>query len=248
MSNTLWALATAGFAPQHVHAFDTTLVPASHRPTQEMMEGDPFTMCFANVASEAMRRPHQFKDQVSRATLPKIPCPLSCSPTLLVVDTGAERRAVEFFQGEIERRLTSWMTYRTQNAEQYIWLTLCGNHCNNLRRRSEYDTRRFLGRWQSTLLGQTAGVFLGSPRRVWEIHYGATRSRQVLRDLLDSFCNNGEYSDGFLSVVKKRKSRSQFAIFIMVPRNLHLKLNFEIDFCSSRRSCRSKPSILWAIA
>ena len=104
MSNTLWALATAGFAPRHVHAFDTTLVPASHRPTPETMEGDPFTMCFANVASEAMRRPHQFKDQVSRATSPKIPCPLSCRPTLLVVDAGAERRAMELFQGEIERR------------------------------------------------------------------------------------------------------------------------------------------------
>ena len=63
MSNTVWALATAGFAPEHIHAFDNTLVPASQRPTKEMITADPFTECFAAVASETMRRPHDFKDQ-----------------------------------------------------------------------------------------------------------------------------------------------------------------------------------------
>ena len=63
MSNTIWALATAGFAPEHTRAFDTTLVPASMRPTKEMILNDPITECFAVVASEAMRRPFDFKDQ-----------------------------------------------------------------------------------------------------------------------------------------------------------------------------------------
>lgn len=63
MSNTVWALATAGFAPEHIRAFDTTLVPSSQRPTKEMIMEDPITECFAAVACEAMRRPHEFKDQ-----------------------------------------------------------------------------------------------------------------------------------------------------------------------------------------
>lgn len=65
MSNTIWALATAGFAPLHVHAFDTSLVPAARRRTREGADAgaDPVTECFAAVASEAMRRPHEFKDQ-----------------------------------------------------------------------------------------------------------------------------------------------------------------------------------------
>lgn len=63
MSNTIWALATAGFAPEHTRAFDTTLVPASMRPTKEMILNDPITECFAVVANEAMRRPFDFKDQ-----------------------------------------------------------------------------------------------------------------------------------------------------------------------------------------
>eukprot|EP00578_Thalassiosira_sp_NH16_P000781 CAMPEP_0181141396 /NCGR_PEP_ID=MMETSP1071-20121207/35800_1 /TAXON_ID=35127 /ORGANISM="Thalassiosira sp., Strain NH16" /LENGTH=1329 /DNA_ID=CAMNT_0023228381 /DNA_START=239 /DNA_END=4228 /DNA_ORIENTATION=- len=63
MSNTLWALATAGFGPEHWGAFDTTLVPASKRPTKQMISNDPITECFAAVASETMRRPYDFKDQ-----------------------------------------------------------------------------------------------------------------------------------------------------------------------------------------
>lgn len=63
MSNTVWALATAGFGPRHVHAFDTSLVPTSQRPTRAMIGEDPLTECFAAVASETMRRPHEFKDQ-----------------------------------------------------------------------------------------------------------------------------------------------------------------------------------------
>ena len=63
LSNTVWALATAGFAPKHIRAFDTTLVPASQRPTTKMVMSDPITECYAAVASEAMRRPQDFKDQ-----------------------------------------------------------------------------------------------------------------------------------------------------------------------------------------
>mmetsp|Transcript_34360 Transcript_34360/g.72315 ORF Transcript_34360/g.72315 Transcript_34360/m.72315 type:complete len:523 (-) Transcript_34360:211-1779(-) len=63
MSNTVWALATAGFAPKYIHAFDTSLVPAQQRPTKDAIMKDPITECFAAVASEVMRRPHEFKDQ-----------------------------------------------------------------------------------------------------------------------------------------------------------------------------------------
>jgi hypothetical protein len=63
MSNTVWALATAGFAPAFIRAFDTTLVPTSQRPTKEEVKEDPISECFAAVASEAMRRPNEFKDQ-----------------------------------------------------------------------------------------------------------------------------------------------------------------------------------------
>ena len=63
MSNTVWALATAAFAPEYIRAFDTSLVPASQRPTTKMVMSDPITECFAAVASEAMRRPQDFKDQ-----------------------------------------------------------------------------------------------------------------------------------------------------------------------------------------
>ena len=59
----MWALATAGFAPEHIRAFDSTLVPTSHRPTKDMISQDPITECFAAVAGEAMRRPYDFKDQ-----------------------------------------------------------------------------------------------------------------------------------------------------------------------------------------
>lgn len=63
MSNTVWALATAGFFPTLTRAFDTTLVPSSQRPSQDEIFRDPITECFSAVASETMRRPHDFKDQ-----------------------------------------------------------------------------------------------------------------------------------------------------------------------------------------
>lgn len=63
MSNSVWALATAGIVPKYIHAFDTTLVPTSKRPTRAMIQSDPITECFGAVASEIMRRPHEFKDQ-----------------------------------------------------------------------------------------------------------------------------------------------------------------------------------------
>jgi hypothetical protein len=56
-------LATAGFTPKYIHAFDTTLVPATQRPSLNDIKKDPITECFAAVAGEAMRRPLDFKDQ-----------------------------------------------------------------------------------------------------------------------------------------------------------------------------------------
>ncbi len=59
----VWALAAAGFAPEHIRAFDTTLVPSSQQPTKDMIAQDPITVCFATVAGKAMRRLHDFTDQ-----------------------------------------------------------------------------------------------------------------------------------------------------------------------------------------
>jgi hypothetical protein len=49
--------------PKYKSAFDTTLLPASQRPTFDDMRDDPITECFATAAAEIMRRPHQFKEQ-----------------------------------------------------------------------------------------------------------------------------------------------------------------------------------------
>ena len=61
MSNTVWALATAGALPKYVSAFDTTLVPAKNRISLTEIGDDPITECFAAAASELIRRPHDFK-------------------------------------------------------------------------------------------------------------------------------------------------------------------------------------------
>lgn len=59
----MWSLATAGFAPEHKHVFDTTLVPENLRPSMSDIKNDPITECYASVAGELMRRTHEFKDQ-----------------------------------------------------------------------------------------------------------------------------------------------------------------------------------------
>jgi len=63
MSNTVWALATAGAVPKYLSAFDTTLVPANKRVTMSEIVDDPITECFAAVSTELIRRPMEFKDQ-----------------------------------------------------------------------------------------------------------------------------------------------------------------------------------------
>lgn len=61
LSNSVWALATAGVEVMYPDAFDTTLVPRNLRPAD--WRDDPVTICFEVAASELMRRPHQFKSQ-----------------------------------------------------------------------------------------------------------------------------------------------------------------------------------------
>lgn len=60
LSNSLWAMATAGInLGKDKDAFDTSLVPEAIRPRVQ----DPVTRCFAIAADELMRRPHEFKSQ-----------------------------------------------------------------------------------------------------------------------------------------------------------------------------------------
>lgn len=61
LSNSVWALATAGVEARYRDAFDTTLVPRNLRPSD--WSDDPVTICFEAAANELMRRPHQFKSQ-----------------------------------------------------------------------------------------------------------------------------------------------------------------------------------------
>ena len=61
LSNSVWALATAGVEAMYPDAFDTTMVPRNLRPSD--WRDDPVTICFEATASEVMRRPHQFKSQ-----------------------------------------------------------------------------------------------------------------------------------------------------------------------------------------
>jgi len=63
MSNSIWAMATAGFKPLYTRAFDTTLVPRNMRPTKKQLAEDTFAETYAAVALETIRRPHEFKDQ-----------------------------------------------------------------------------------------------------------------------------------------------------------------------------------------
>jgi len=69
LSNTVWALSTAGFFPEHLNAFDTTLVHNSIRPSASQIKGKTVTECFAAVTTELIRRPEEFKLQEIKDTL-----------------------------------------------------------------------------------------------------------------------------------------------------------------------------------
>jgi RAP domain len=60
LSNTIWAFATAEMEIDDKDIFDTSLVPASHRPSKP---NDPITVCFGVAACELMKRPYHFKPQ-----------------------------------------------------------------------------------------------------------------------------------------------------------------------------------------
>ena len=64
LSNSVWALATAGMIPKYTKVFDTTLYPSKTlRDNYSYISSDPLTQCFAAVGMEAIRRPHAFKEQ-----------------------------------------------------------------------------------------------------------------------------------------------------------------------------------------
>ena len=63
LSNTVWALATAGAVPQYLQAFDSTTVKNSNRISKQEIMSDPITTCFAVATTELIRRPYQFKEQ-----------------------------------------------------------------------------------------------------------------------------------------------------------------------------------------
>ena len=60
-SNTAWALATAGVAPKHMHAFDDSVLSSEARPTMKEAMSDPVTYIFGTSAIELSQRPDEFK-------------------------------------------------------------------------------------------------------------------------------------------------------------------------------------------
>jgi hypothetical protein len=63
ISNTLWALSTAGVAPKHITVFDE-LLSSKVRPSMEEAMRDPVTAIFGAGAAEFFRRPNEFKVSV----------------------------------------------------------------------------------------------------------------------------------------------------------------------------------------
>lgn len=61
ISNTLWALSTAGVTPKYLSVFDDVLLPDSVRPSMEEAMRDPVTAMFGAGAAEFSRRPDDFK-------------------------------------------------------------------------------------------------------------------------------------------------------------------------------------------
>lgn len=60
LSNSLWALATAGVIPAYLDYFDTTF---NDNNDLSSLKDDPVTMCFGAVAKELIKRPFEFKEQ-----------------------------------------------------------------------------------------------------------------------------------------------------------------------------------------
>ena len=67
LSNSLWALATAGMIPKYLYAFDVTIAPLKGineaGGTRRDTSDDPITMCFGAAANELITRPREFKEQ-----------------------------------------------------------------------------------------------------------------------------------------------------------------------------------------
>jgi hypothetical protein len=60
LSNSVWALATAGVIPAYLDFFDTTF---NENNDLSSLKDDPVTMCFGAVAKELIKRPFEFKEQ-----------------------------------------------------------------------------------------------------------------------------------------------------------------------------------------
>lgn len=61
LSNSVWALATAGIIPTNLDCFDTTF--NDNISKKLLINDDPVTMCFGAVADELIKRPSEFKEQ-----------------------------------------------------------------------------------------------------------------------------------------------------------------------------------------
>ena len=82
LSNTVWAIATAGAVPKYLQAFDSTTVKSSNRVSKQEIISDPITTCFAVATTELMRRPYEFKEQEIKDilwSLSKVKCWFSLS-------------------------------------------------------------------------------------------------------------------------------------------------------------------------
>jgi hypothetical protein len=61
LSNSVWALATAGIIPTNLDYFDTTFNDNINKNV--FLNDDPVTLCFGAAADELIKRPSEFKEQ-----------------------------------------------------------------------------------------------------------------------------------------------------------------------------------------
>jgi hypothetical protein len=61
LSNSVWALATAGIIPTNLDYFDTTFNDNINK--NMFLNDDPVTLCFGAAADELIKRPSEFKEQ-----------------------------------------------------------------------------------------------------------------------------------------------------------------------------------------
>lgn len=98
LSNTVWALATAGVVPQYPQAFDSTTIKNAHRVSRNEIISDPITACFAAATTELIRRPDEFKEQEIKDVLWSLSKVQPDSIVLIITTYNMLTHYTEFFR------------------------------------------------------------------------------------------------------------------------------------------------------